>query len=465
MPEIGFRAMGTRVGPYSVTSTLGQGTFGKVKLAQHQESGREFAIKILDKSDIKANELTVNVRREIAIMKALNHRNIVNLREVLSSKTKLYIVMDLVRGGELFDQIERNGELDEKLARKYFQQLVDGIDYCHRRGVCHRDLKPENLLVDENGTLKITDFGVSSMKGGLSGSDLLYTACGTPYYCAPEIINGAEEGYSGVKIDAWSCGIILFLLLTGTLPFQNEDMTRLYEQINLCRVDFPSWMPHLARDLISRLLTKDPENRYSLEQVKQHEWFIIDYDFPDGEFGRKLSDSSKHTNGTPGSIRDNVKASRQEGQQTQDRLLPIGRRSNESDGAPSSKQSISDPQYGNGNGINNTRHADTPNGGLLSETIAASSDDTDAAPVLKDVVSEFGAKPLQHLVRAALPGKPQKRIDDVSAKLIQQDIDCAEDLQFLAETLKTPDKLNQWLEEKSELAAVTCMRLANFFYH
>eukprot|EP00168_Porphyra_purpurea_P021245 TRINITY_DN936_c0_g2_i1.p3 TRINITY_DN936_c0_g2~~TRINITY_DN936_c0_g2_i1.p3 ORF type:complete len:144 (+),score=40.32 TRINITY_DN936_c0_g2_i1:1100-1531(+) len=136
-----------RVGPYIVTDTLGQGTFGKVKLAKHSDTGMEYAIKILDKGDIKANELTVNVRREIAIMKALNHKNIVNLREVLSSKSKLYIVMDLVRGGELFDMIERKGELDETLARKYFQQLIDGIDYCHRRGVCHRDLKPENLLV------------------------------------------------------------------------------------------------------------------------------------------------------------------------------------------------------------------------------------------------------------------------------------------------------------------------------
>jgi 5'-AMP-activated protein kinase, catalytic alpha subunit len=140
---------------YIVTSTLGQGTFGKVKLATHQETGLEYAIKILDKSDIKANELTVNVRREIAIMKALSHQNIVNLREVLSSKSKLYIVMDLVRGGELFEMIERRGELDEKLARKYFQQLVDAVDYCHRRGVCHRDLKPENLLVDESGCLKV----------------------------------------------------------------------------------------------------------------------------------------------------------------------------------------------------------------------------------------------------------------------------------------------------------------------
>jgi 5'-AMP-activated protein kinase, catalytic alpha subunit len=196
-------------------------------LAAHLDEYGPDAIKILDKKDIKANELTVNVRREIAIMKALNHKNIVNLREVLSSKSKLYIVMDLVRGGELFEMINRKGELDEKLARSYFEQLVDGIDYCHRRGVLHRDLKPENLLVDEKGTLMITEFGVSSMKGGVAGSDILYTACGTPYYCALEIFNGAEEGYKGVKIDAWSCGIILYLLLTGSLPFINEDITHL----------------------------------------------------------------------------------------------------------------------------------------------------------------------------------------------------------------------------------------------
>lgn len=445
--------MGSRVGPYIVTATLGQGTFGKVKLAQHQETGQQYAIKILDKSDIKANELTVNVRREIAIMKALNHRNIVNLREVLSSKTKLYIVMDLVRGGELFEQIERNGELDEKLARKYFQQLIDGIDYCHRRGVCHRDLKPENLLVDENGTLKITDFGVSSMKGGVNGGDLLYTACGTPYYCAPEIINGAEEGYSGVKIDAWSCGIILFLLLTGTLPFQNEDMTQLYEQINRCQVDYPAWMPSLAKDLISHLLTKDPEKRYSLDQVKEHPWFLVDYEFADNEFARKASDNGRNSNNSSGSSRG--KNARKDGHHSRDRL-PIGRRSNDSDGMSSRRSgSGSGSNPGSGSG----RRAATPNGGLASARTPE-----EAPPVLKDVVAEYGDKSLQELIRAALPGKPQKRIDDVAAKLAELDIDCAEDMQFLAETLKNPTKLNEWLEEKSQLPAVTCMRLAKFFF-
>lgn len=433
--------MGSRVGPYIVTSTLGQGTFGKVKLAQHQETGIEYAIKILDKSDIKANELTVNVRREIAIMKALNHKNIVNLREVLSSKSKLYIVMDLVRGGELFEQIERKGELDEKLARKYFQQLIDGIDYCHRRGVCHRDLKPENLLVDENGTLKITDFGVSSMKGGVSGSDLLYTACGTPYYCAPEIINGAEEGYSGVKIDAWSCGIILYLLLTGTLPFQNEDMTQLYEQINRCQVDYPSWMPPDAKDLISRLLEKDPERRYSLEDVKAHPWFLVDYESADGDLHRRVSDSGRPTNNSSGSGRGSSKSGRvnsRSSNKSRDRIEKARRSSDSMPGADSGS--------GHGSGT------------------AGSSTPVEAEPVLRDVVAEFGDKELEDLIRAALPGKPQKRIDDVVSKLSDLDIDCAEDIQFLAETLKAPSKLTEWLEEKSQLPSVTCMRISGFFF-
>ena len=429
--------MGARVGPYIVTSTLGQGTFGKVKLAQHQDSGQEYAIKILDKSDIKANELTVNVRREIAIMKALNHRNIVNLREVLSSKHKLYIVMDLVSGGELFEQIEKRGELDEKLARSYFQQLIDGIDYCHRRGVCHRDLKPENLLVDENGTLKITDFGVSSMKGGVSGSDLLYTACGTPYYCAPEIINGAEEGYSGAKIDAWSCGIILYLLLTGSLPFQNEDMTLLYEQINRCQVEYPDWMPSEARDLISKLLEKEPQERYSLDQVKQHPWFLVDYNSPDAEQSRNSSENGRPGSNHSASSRGSGKASRGNSKNSRSRdKMSRGSRSNEGVAAGSGSQPPPPP---------------TPQ-------------EPEPIPVLRDIVDEFKDKELSELVKAALPGKPQSRIDDVVSKLAELDIDCAEDVQFLAKTLKRPDKLTTWLEEKSTLPAVTCMRIAGFFF-
>ena len=427
----------------------GQGTFGKVKLAKHSDTGMEYAIKILDKGDIKANELTVNVRREIAIMKALNHKNIVNLREVLSSKSKLYIVMDLVRGGELFDMIERKGELDETLARKYFQQLIDGIDYCHRRGVCHRDLKPENLLVDENGVLKITDFGVSSMKGGV-GSDLLYTACGTPYYCAPEIINGAEEGYSGVKIDAWSCGIILYLLLTGVLPFQHDDMTRLYELINTCKVPYPSWMGSDAKDLICHLLVKDPEKRFSLEDVKKHSWFLVDYDTGDtpADSGRSFGSGSDRSKSRS---RKNSACSAGGGSGT-------GR----------SRDRI--PSSGSGYG-NRSRESVAAGGGSRSGLNASSGGGSSSgggggggSGGAKDLASQYDGQDLEVFIKDALPGKPQKKIDDVVSRLQDIDIDCVDDMQVVAEMMGTADKLTKWLEENPKIPAITAMRISKMFY-
>ncbi len=340
----------------------------------------------------------------------------------------------------LFEQIERRGELDTKLARKYFQQLVDGIDYCHRRGVCHRDLKPENLLVDENGTLKITDFGVSSMKGGVSGSDLLYTACGTPYYAAPEIINGAEEGYSGVKIDAWSCGIILYLLLTGTLPFQNEDMTKLYEQINRCNVEYPHWMSDDAKDLISHLLTKDPVARFSLEDVKRHPWFLVDYEYHSAESNRRSGELGRSSGGnSSGSSSRNRGPSRgnSKGRSSRDKMA----RGNSDPRRSDDSMRSSDRTEGSGL---------PPNG--LSSTPAPP--EPEPAPEMRDV-SEYEDKELAVLVKDALPGKPQKRIDMVVNKLAELDIECCEDLTFLSSTLKHPTALTTWLEEKSKLPSLT----------
>lgn len=236
----------------------------------------------MDKSDIKAQEMTMNVRREIAIMKALKHRNIVNLRQVLTSQSKLYIVMDLVTGGELFTKILKEGKLEESVARRYFQQLVDGIEYCHRRGVCHRDLKPENLLIDETtGELKITDFGLSAMRGASTTEELLHTQCGSPNYCAPEIIARHKQGYNGNKVDAWSCGIILFALLAGFLPFYDENTKVLYRMIQRDEVKFPKKFPPDAKDLVLRLLHKEPEKRYTLAEVKKHPWFAVDYEGDD----------------------------------------------------------------------------------------------------------------------------------------------------------------------------------------
>uniref|UniRef100_A0A7S0ZG41 non-specific serine/threonine protein kinase n=1 Tax=Timspurckia oligopyrenoides TaxID=708627 RepID=A0A7S0ZG41_9RHOD len=275
--------MGTRVGQYLLFETIGRGAFGKVKLGVHSDTGEQVAVKILEKSLIKQHDLSTQVRREIAIMKALKHKNIVNLHTVLTSKTKLYIVMDLVTGGELFQLIAAKGEggLDEPEARRFFQMLVDGTHYCHRRGVCHRDIKPENLLLAEDGELKLTDFGLSSIKGASTASDLLTTQCGTPSYVPPEIILHAAKGYSGQKVDAWACGIMLYAMLTGYLPFDGEDISELFMNIQTQPIEYPQWVSKSAIDLMERLLEKDPVKRWDLRMIKRHPWFVIDYDGDD----------------------------------------------------------------------------------------------------------------------------------------------------------------------------------------
>ncbi|KAA8494271.1 CBL-interacting protein kinase 23 [Porphyridium purpureum] len=280
--------MGTRVGQYLLFETIGRGAFGKVKLGVHAETGEQVAVKILEKHLIKQNDLTMQVRREIAIMKALKHKNIVNLHTVLTSKTKLYIVMDLVTGGELFDVIAAKGEggLNEEDARRFFHQLVDGVHYCHRRGVCHRDIKPENLLLAEDGEMKLTDFGLSSIKG--ANTDLLTTQCGTPSYVPPEVIVAAHKGYSGPKVDAWACGIMLFAMVAGYLPFDGDDISELFMNIQTVPVEYPEWVSSGAIDLMEKLLCKDPARRWDLKQVKKHPWFLADYDGDDGPTAKRL---------------------------------------------------------------------------------------------------------------------------------------------------------------------------------
>jgi len=241
----------------------------------------------MDKRQILKQDFTSQVRREIYIMRSLKHKHIVRMHEVLSSESKLYIVMDFVRGGELFHHLEKYGRVDESDARKYFQQLVDGVDFCHKSGVAHRDLKPENILLDENGDIRITDFGFSSMRGVDVNADLLHTQCGTPDYCAPEIIECSSKGYSGAKVDAWSCGIILFALLAGRLPFVEQDTEKLYDLILACQVQYPNCISPQARDLLQHLLVRDPAKRFDLQAVKHHPWFLQDYEGDDARMLKK----------------------------------------------------------------------------------------------------------------------------------------------------------------------------------
>jgi polyhydroxyalkanoate synthesis regulator phasin len=265
------------VGKYQIGKTLGEGTFGKVKFAMNTETGESVAIKVLDKERIQKQSMGAQIKREISIMKLVHHKSIVKLNEVLASRTKIFIVIELVTGGELFDRIVAAGRLDEGQARHYFRQLVDGVEYCHSKGVCHRDLKPENLLLDENGDLKISDFGLSALyegedDGGSSRSQLLHTTCGTPNYVAPEVL--ADKGYDGRTADVWSCGVILYVLLAGFLPFDEPTMTALFRKIQNADFAYPSWFGPGVKALLGKILTADPARRITLKQVKEDPWFV-----------------------------------------------------------------------------------------------------------------------------------------------------------------------------------------------
>lgn len=307
----------THVGKYTLYETIGEGAFGKVKLGLNRSTQEKVAVKIMDKKEILEQELSTQVRREIYIMRSLRHRHIVRMFEVLTSETKLYIVMELVTGGELFERLEQHGRVDESLARHYFQQLIDGVAFCHKNGVAHRDLKPENLLLDENGDIKITDFGFSSMRSVDVNADLLYTQCGTPDYCAPEIIERAEEGYNGAKVDVWSCGIILYALLVGTLPFLEQETDRLYDLILACQVNYPDFLSDSVRDLLQNLLVRNPAKRYSLAEVKRHPWFLVDYTGDDARVLKKPAfyKKSNSSNGTATTADSGVARTGSNGQQ------------------------------------------------------------------------------------------------------------------------------------------------------
>lgn len=262
-----------KVGKYEVGRTIGEGTFAKVKFAQNTETGESVAMKILDRSTILKHKMVDQIKREISIMKRVRHLHVVRLHEVLASRTKIYIILEFITGGELFDKIVHHGRLGEAESRRYFQQLIDGVSYCHSKGVFHRDLKPENLLLDSQGNLKISDFGLSALPE--EGVSLLRTTCGTPNYVAPEVLS--HKGYDGALADAWSCGVILYVLMAGYLPFDEMDLPTLYSKIEKADYSCPSWFPVGAKSLIHQILDPNPQTRIHIEEIKNDEWFKKDY--------------------------------------------------------------------------------------------------------------------------------------------------------------------------------------------
>ncbi|GAB4859010.1 CBL-interacting serine/threonine-protein kinase 1 [Ancistrocladus abbreviatus] len=266
---------GMRLGKYELGKTLGEGNFGKVKLAVNLQTGKPFAVKILDKKKILNLNISDQIKREIATLKLLKHPNIVRLHEVLASKTKIYMVLEYVNGGELFDRISYRGKLPEAEGRRLFQQLIDGVSYCHDKGVYHRDLKLENILVDAKGNIKVSDFGLSALPQHFRDDGLLHTTCGSPNYVAPEIL--ANRGYDGTTSDVWSCGVILYVILTGYLPFDDRNLAVLYQKIVKGNTQMPKWLSTGAQNLIKRILDPNPATRITMAEIKADEWFRAGY--------------------------------------------------------------------------------------------------------------------------------------------------------------------------------------------
>ncbi|XP_057791367.1 CBL-interacting serine/threonine-protein kinase 5-like [Salvia miltiorrhiza] len=257
-------------GKYEMGRLLGKGTFAKVYHGRDLKTSESVAIKVISKDQVKQEGLMEQITREISVMRLVRHPNVVEIKEVMATKQKIFFVMEYVKGGELFAKVAR-GKLKEDAARKYFQQLVSAIDFCHSRGVSHRDLKPENLLLDEDGNLKVSDFGLSALPEHHRNDGLLHTQCGTPAYVAPEVLR--KKGYDGAMADIWSCGVILYVLLAGFLPFQDENVMKMYTKIFKAEFSIPPWISHEAKRLISRLLVANPEKRITIEAIMRVPWF------------------------------------------------------------------------------------------------------------------------------------------------------------------------------------------------
>jgi len=269
-----------KIANYIIGETLGSGTFGKVKVGIHQLTGHKVAIKVMNRQKIKSLDVVGKIRREIQNLKLFRHPHIIKLYEVISTPSDIFMVMEHVGGGELFDYIVKNGKLKERDARRFFQQIISGVDYCHRHMIVHRDLKPENLLLDKDLNVKIADFGLSNM---MTDGDFLRTSCGSPNYAAPEVISG--KLYAGPEVDVWSCGIILYALLCGTLPFDDEHVPTLFRKIKSGQFVTPDHVNVQVSGLISKMLVVNPLERATIKDVREHDWFKVDlasYLFPAG---------------------------------------------------------------------------------------------------------------------------------------------------------------------------------------
>lgn len=260
---------------YEVYETIGSGGFAKVKLGRHILTGEQVAIKIMNKKNL--GEDLPRVKLEIEAMKNLSHQHICRLYEVIETSKQIFMVIEYCPGGELFDYIIAKDRLSEEETRVFFRQIVSAIAYIHSQGYAHRDLKPENLLIDEDHNLKLIDFGLCARpKGGLNHE--LLTCCGSPAYAAPELIQG--KAYIGSEADVWSMGVLLFALLCGYLPFDDDNCMVLYRKITRGNYDIPQWLSPGSVLLLNQMMQVDPKLRITVRQLLDHPWVLKDYNSP-----------------------------------------------------------------------------------------------------------------------------------------------------------------------------------------
>ncbi|VDP76508.1 unnamed protein product [Echinostoma caproni] len=260
------------VGKYKFIRTIGKGNFAKVKLASHVITGKEVAIKIIDKTQLSPSSRQ-KLFREVHLMKLLDHPNIVKLFEIIENDRILYLVMEFASGGEVFDYLVTHGRMKEKEARSKFRQIVSAVQYCHQKRIIHRDLKAENLLLDSDLNIKLADFGFANE---FSPGTKLDTFCGSPPYAAPELFQGKK--YDGPEVDVWSLGVILYTLVSGSLPFDGQNLRELRERVLRGKYRIPFYMSTDCESLLKKMLVLNPAKRYSLEAVMKDRWINTGYE-------------------------------------------------------------------------------------------------------------------------------------------------------------------------------------------
>ncbi|KAF8892071.1 kinase-like domain-containing protein [Infundibulicybe gibba] len=296
------------IGLWKIGRTIGTGSSGR--------TGQHAAIKIVSKASFssqmsslkdladEADHNQLALEREIVVMKLIDHPNIMRLYDVWETSTELYLILEYVQGGELFEYLCEKGRLSTLEALGYFQQIIAGTNYCHQFNIAHRDLKPENILLDKDSNIKIVDFGMAAWQA-VNEDGMLRTSCGSPHYAAPEIISG--NPYNGSAADIWSCGVILYALLCGRLPFDDEDCPTLLEKVLLGEFTMPDDIDPLAQDLISRMLTKDTDARITMPDILRHPFFMLETPKPAGEIPPRLSDISQPIGDIDSDIFDNLR--------------------------------------------------------------------------------------------------------------------------------------------------------------